>query len=275
MFKYCLNASTIKGYGLTLPQQVEVAAAAGYDALEPWIADMLAFVQTGGSLEALGGEARDRGLTIQGAIGFFEWIIDDDERRAKAWDVARRDLEMVAAFGGRLLAAPPSGAVEASGINLLRAAERYHALCELARPYGVRPLVEVWGFSRTLSRLGEAVFVAVESGHPSACVLADIYHLYKGGSPLEGLELLRAEALPLFHINDYPGAIAPVQITDADRVWPGVGDAPLGQAAELLRRIGFDGYLSLELFNPAYWQTTALETAKEGLARARHAFDAA
>ena len=52
------------------------------------------------------------------------------------------------------------------------------------------PQVEVWGFSKPLSRLGEAAMVAIESGHPQACVLADVYHLYKGGSGLRGLRLL-------------------------------------------------------------------------------------
>ena len=76
------------------------------------------------------------------------------------------------------------GRDEDVSVDLLAAAERYRALCELGEQMGVVPQVEVWGFSKTLKRLGEAVLVAVESGHPEACVLPDVYHLYKGGSRL-------------------------------------------------------------------------------------------
>ncbi len=265
MFKTCLNTSTLRGYQLPLSQLVAIARDAGYDAIEPWISELEAHQNAGGSLEDLGREIRDAGLSVQGAIGFATWIV---EHNAAGLEEARRDMELVARVGGTLIAAPPMGAVETSGLELSVIAERYAALCQIGREIGVRPLVEVWGFSQTLSKLGEAAYVAVESGAPGAGILADVYHLYKGGSPLSGLKLLSASALPLFHVNDYP-AIAPAQIGDADRVWPGDGVAPLGEVFAVLRDLGFDGFVSLELFNPNYWQGDALETAKIGARKLR------
>ncbi len=263
MFKTCLNTSTLRGFKLPLSQTVEIASQAGFDAIEPWIEELQAHEQSGSSLEDLGRQIRDLGLSVQGAIGFAEWIVDDNARRKAGLEQARRDMELVARVGGTLIAAPPMGAQETRDLNLHRAAERYAQLCEFGREFGVRPLVEVWGFSQTLSRLGEAVFVAIESGAPDAAVLADVYHLYKGGSPVEGLALLNRAALPLFHVNDYPN-IAREQITDADRVFPGDGVAPLRQIFQTLSSIGFDGFVSLELFNPAYWTGDPLEIAREG-----------
>ncbi|HVF85368.1 MAG TPA: sugar phosphate isomerase/epimerase family protein [Abditibacteriaceae bacterium] len=265
MFKFCLNTSTLRGYQLTLREEIEVAARAGYGAVEPWISEMEAHEENGGTLEELGRVARDNGVVVQGAIGFFEWIVDDPSRRTVALERARRDMERVARLGGNLIAAPPSGATETSGLDLQRAAERYAALCEVGRQCGVRPLVEVWGFSQTLSRLGEAAFIAIESGHPDAGILADVYHLHKGGSPPSGLAQLNGTQMPLFHVNDYPAAPGREAIKDEQRIWPGDGVAPLGDILTTLRRIGFDGYLSLELFNPQYWQSNALETARTGL----------
>lgn len=263
MFKTCLNTSTLRGFKLPFSQTVEIAANAGFDAIEPWIEELQAHESSGGSLEDLGRRIRDLGLSVQGAIGFAEWIVDDEARRKAGLEQAKRDMELVAKVGGTLMAAPPMGATEQSDLNLSRAAERYAALCEIGRGIGVRPLVEVWGFSRSLSRLGEAAFVAMESGAPDAAVLADVYHLYKGGSPVEGLALLGKNALPLFHVNDYPN-IAREQITDADRVFPGDGVAPLRQIFQTLGSVGFDGFVSLELFNPAYWTGEPLEVAREG-----------
>lgn len=264
MFKTCLNTSTLRGYKLPLSQLVQIAQVAGFDAIEPWIDELQAHQDAGGSLQELGAQIRDAGLSVQGAIGFAPWITGD----ADALEEARRDMELVARIGGHLIAAPPMGAVDAKITDLNLIAQRYGALCEIGREVGVRPLVEVWGFSQTLSKLGEAAFVAVESGAANAGVLADVYHLYKGGSPLQGLKTLNAGAMPIFHVNDYP-EVAPAAIQDADRVWPGDGVAPLQQTFEILRELGFDGFISLELFNPSYWQGDALEMAKIGREKLR------
>lgn len=263
MFRTCLNTSTLRGYGLPLAQIVDIAAQSGFEAVEPWIEELEAHEEAGGSLEDLGHKISDLGLSVQGAIGFAEWIVDDDARRHAGLEQARRDMELVARVGGNLIAAPPMGATEQGDLDLNRVAERYRALCEIGREVCVRPLVEVWGFSRSLSKLGEAAFVAIESGAQDAGVLADVYHLYKGGSPLEGLALLNADALPLFHVNDYPN-IAPQEIQDADRVFPGDGVAPLSDVFQTLSELGFDGFVSLELFNPAYWTGDPLQIAREG-----------
>lgn len=264
MFKTCLNTSTLRGFKLPLEQSVEIAVKAGFDAIEPWIEELQVHQEQGGSLEELGRRIRDAGMSVQGAIGFAEWIVDDEAKRKAGLEHAKRDMELVARVGGTLIAAPPMGAVETSALDSNRAAERYADLCAVGRELGVRPLVEVWGFSQTLSKLGEAVFVAIESGAPDAGVLADVYHLYKGGSPVEGLVLLNAQALPLFHVNDYPASLSRAEIGDADRVFPGDGAAPLAQIFQTLRSIGFDGFVSLELFNPTYWAGDPLEVARTG-----------
>jgi sugar phosphate isomerase/epimerase len=134
---------------------------------------------------------------------------------------------------------------------------------------GVVPQVEVWGFSRCLSRLGEAVLVALESGHPKACVLADVYHLYKGGSGFGGLRFLNGSALHVLHFNDYPADPPRASITDAQRVYPGDGVAPLKEVVRDLRHIGFRGVLSLELFNREYWKQDPLTVARTGLEKMR------
>ncbi len=267
-FRYGLNTSTLQGQKLTLPEVIEVAARAGYTAIEPWISEIEAYVQAGGSLPDLKRRLEDRGLRVEGAIGFAEWIVDDPQRRAAGMEVARRDMDLLASIGGKRIAAPAMGATEISGLDLFRAAERYRALLDLGDQTGVVPIIEVWGFSNTLTRLSEATFVAQESGHPKAAILADIYHLYKGGSPLDGLRLLHHSALPVLHVNDYP-AIAPQTITDADRVYPGDGIAPMQDVFSILDSIGFNGVLSVELFNRDYWQQDAYTVAKTALDKLR------
>ena len=125
--------------------------------------------------------------------------------------------------------------------------------------------------SNTLSRIGQALLVAAESGHPKASVLLDVYHIYKGGSGFSGLKFLGPDAMHVFHVNDYPADPPRETIGDADRVFPGDGVAPLKQIFSTLKVCGFRGWLSLELFNREYYKRPALEVAKAGLAKIRAA----
>ena len=77
-------------------------------------------------------------------------------------------------------------------------------MLEAGKQVGVVPELEVWGFSKNLGHLSECVAVAMETGHRNACVLPDVFHLYKGGSDFHGIRLLGPEAIQVLHMNDYP-----------------------------------------------------------------------
>jgi sugar phosphate isomerase/epimerase len=268
-FRYCLNTATLMGQKLPIVQEVEIASRAGYQAIEPWVRELDAYVKGGGDLKDLGKRIRDRGLAVVSAIDFFEWVVDDEGKRKKGLEAARRGMDMVRQIGGTRIAAPPAGATGKADIPLLTVAERYRALLAVGAEVGVVPQVEVWGFSKTLGRLGEAALVAVESGRREACVLADVFHLYKGGSGFAGVHLLSGSALHVLHMNDYPAEPPRATITDAQRVYPGDGVAPLKALLSDLRRLGFRGALSLELFNRDYWEKDALAVARTGLEKMR------
>ena len=266
-FSYCFNTSTIRGQKLTLDQEIEITAKAGYDAIEPWVGKINDYAKNGGSLKDIHKHIADLGLTVESAISFFHWIVDDDVERAKGLEQAKRDMDALAQIGGKRIAAPPVGATKEPGLDLFKAAERYRVLLELGDEMGVVPQVEVWGASKNLHRLGQSMFVVIESGHPKACLLPDVYHIYKGGSDFNGLKLLSAQAIQVFHLNDYPADPPRETITDRDRVYPGDGIAPLTQILRDLHANGSRLVLSLELFNPTYWKQDPLQVAKTGLAK--------
>jgi sugar phosphate isomerase/epimerase len=104
-------------------------------------------------------------------------------------------------------------------------------------------------------------------------VLLDVYHLYKGGTPDWALRLVSGQCQSLFHINDYPAVPDRSQIADKDRVFPGDGVAPLSQIFGDLAASGFQGALSLELFNPEYWQREPKWVLETGLIKSRTAWE--
>ncbi len=248
-------------------------AQAGYAALEPWIDEIERYEAEGGSLSDLRALIEDHGLTVASAIGFAEWIVDNPDRRAAGLETARRDMALVARLGGRHMAAPPVGMTDRHESDYAKLAERYYDLCEVGVEQGVAPLLEMWGFSQTLKRLGEIALVAIESGHRNACLLTDVYHLYKGGSDPAALRLIAGRSLPVLHVNDYP-ALPRETIGDADRVYPGDGAAPYDVVVDALTQNGFDGFLSLELFNAEYSRLAPEVVLKTGYEKTLHALRA-
>ena len=265
-FRFCLNTSTIRGQGIPLAEEVAITAKAGYDGIEPWVSEIEKHVQDGKSLADLKKQISDAGLTVDSAIGFCKWIVDDDSERAAALEKLKQDMDKVRQIGGTRIAAPPVGATNNSNMSLVDAAQRFHAVVEVGKQMGVKAELELWGFSKFLHRLGELAYVAVECGHPDAILLPDVYHIYKGGSDFAGLKMLNGKSIEVMHMNDYPN-IDRAKISDADRVYPGDGDAPLNQILDYLAEAGFAGAFSLELFNRDYWKRDAFEVAKTGLAK--------
>jgi sugar phosphate isomerase/epimerase len=270
-FVYCLNTSTISGQKLSLVQELELAAKVGYTAVEPWVREIEAYQKQGGSMADLRKRISDLGLTIEDVIGFAQWIVDDESARKKALEQAKRDMDLGVQIGSKRIAAPPAGATDRPDLDLRVIAERYRTLLELGDKMGIVAMVELWGFSQILNNLGQVAFVAIESHHPKACILPDVYHMYKGGGGPTGLRLLSAQAIQMIHINDYPAQPSREKIDDAARVFPGDGVAPLAEILRDLRGMGGRCVLSLELFNRQYWKLDAMVCAKTGLEKVKAA----
>jgi sugar phosphate isomerase/epimerase len=264
-FGYCLNTSTIKGQKLDVAASAELAAEVGYTGIEPWVGELDAYVAAGGDLSELGRRYVDLGLSVENLIGFFAWAVDDVDARSAGFVEARRNLELAQEIGCKRLAAAPMGLVDTADADLDAIAERYAELLAIGRDYGVIPMLEFWGVSKTLGTLQEALYVAAACGDRDACVLADVYHIYKGGGSHDAARLLGPQTLGLVHVNDYPAVPPLATITDADRVYTGDGVAPLDQFLGDLLAVGYDGMLSVELFNERYWQLDAADCAGRGL----------
>lgn len=272
-FRYCLNTSTIRGQKLGLEKEIDVAAQAGYQGIEVWGSTVQEYVKAGGKLPDVRKRIEDRGLTVENAISFCRWVADDDVARAEGVEQLGREMDLLAQIGGKRIAAPPVGATDKPGLDLMKAAERYRAILDLGDKTGVTPILELWGASKNLHRIGQCMFVVIESGHSKACMLGDVYHIYKGGSDFAGLKMISPAAMPILHMNDYPADPPRDKIGDRDRVMPGDGIAPLPRILRDLRDNGSRAVLSLELFSPAYWEKDAMEVATTGLARMKVAVE--
>lgn len=267
-FKYCLNTSTIRSDGATVLDTIDTAADAGYTGIEPWVKELDDFVAGGGTLQQVLDKARSRKVQIVNLIAFPEWAVPEDDRRAEGMREAERCLQMASDLECPFLATPPKG-IHDREVDLKAVPERFAAVVDLAGRYGVRPLVEYWGIAKTLGTTGEALFVAAECGRSGVQVLADVFHMYKGSGHHFGFEHFGPGKLGLVHVNDYPASPGRETVTDADRVYPGDGLADWGQIVRDLNAIGYDGFLSVELFNETYWAQGPESAAREGIEKLR------
>ncbi len=303
-FGYCLNTSTLRGHQLDIVAEIALAAKVGYHAIEPWTNELDAYVQAKGTLKDLGQRIKDAGLVVENVIAFNSWLSDDDATRAAGMETIKINMDKAAQIGAKHIAttpgggggggrggrggsggrggrggsgrtAPPNAVIAVPTppvpVSLDNAAKYYREALELGRKMGVLPLCELWSSSPILGPLSHGVYVTTATGDPDASLLLDIIHLYRGGTQFESLRQINGASLHVFHVNDYPKADDPARITDAQRVYPGDGIAPLNTIFRALRDNGFRGYLSLELFNQEYYKKPAEENAKMGIDKVRAA----
>lgn len=273
--RYCLNMSTIQGSKIEVPEQLKIAAKAGYSGVELWLRDIARYTSSGGSLADLRKQIADLGLSVDSAIAFGKWLVDDDTIRQQGLDECARDMDIIRELGGTRIAAPPSGMTTTPPMDLDVAGERYRALLEVGKAHDCVPQIEVWGFSTNCYSLKQVLYICAAAAHEDACILPDVYHLYKGGSDFGELGMLEGKKVHCFHMNDYPATPPRKDIKDEHRVYPGDGIAPISKILKTMVDNGFNGVLSLELFNKDYYKEDPAVIASTGLRKMRSVVEAA
>ena len=257
--QYSLNSSTIRP--ASLMKKIRIAGQAGYRAIELWNDDLTAHEQQGGSLADVRQALADCGLAVPTVIAVHGWLGTEGEARGPALEEAKRRMEQAAAVGADYIVASPPR----DPFDLSRGGADYRALLDLGRAAGVRPAMEYLGFVHSVYTIDQAWQIAVAAEHPDASVVMDPFHIVRGGGPIASIAKVPGDKVAIWHWNDAPGDKPFTEQSDADRVMPGDGVAPLREIERLALAQGYEGFVSLELFNPQLWSRDLAEVAKIGL----------
>jgi sugar phosphate isomerase/epimerase len=260
-FPLCLNTSTIRPTPLL--DKIAIAGRAGYHAIEPWNDEITDHLARGGTIRDLTSALADAGLKVVSMIALHGWVTAEGDDYARVLDDCKRRMEQAVALGSPYIVASPPREV----VDLGRAARRFGELMRLGKTIGVSPSMEFLGFVEGIKNVESAFTIARDCGEPGATVVADVFHMMRGGGSVDDLLTLSGDALACFHINDLPASPAPSSQTDADRVMIGEGIADLPRVIENLRAIGYGGPLSLELFNRELWGKDPFDVVRIGLER--------
>lgn len=261
-----LNASTIRP--TPVREKIRAAAEAGWDGIELWIDDLEQHERSGGSLKDMARSIRDQGLFVPNIIGLWNCMPAEPEAWEPSVEKTRERMRMSADVGSACVAAIPIP--DRADFDLKWGADRYRELLRIGREdYGIRVAFEFVGFFRGVHRLGQASAVALDADDPTACLVMDNFHLYRGGSGFNGIRHLDGDFIGIFHWNDVPDGMEREALGDKDRVYPGDGVLPLAQILRDLKAIGYTGALSLEIFEEAYWGQDPGDVARAGIDKMR------
>ena len=151
--------------------------------------------------------------------------------------------------------------------------DRYGDLLKIGRSVGIRPTFEYISFFAGAQTLDVAWQVVQQVNDEDATLIPDAFHTWNSSSTAGLLAKIPAERISHYHIDDGHPEIPRCQQTDPDRVM--IGDGPIDLAAEIrvLREIGYQGTISLELFNPQLWEADPLQVAQLGKQRLQALLD--
>jgi sugar phosphate isomerase/epimerase len=264
---FCLNTSTIKPQPLL--EKIRLTAEAGYAGVELWINDLYEHVGRGGEIRDVEKALADHGLIVPCTIAMRQWGEAGELEYPLMLEEARRRMELAARIGAPYIVATPPR----EPCDLTQLTARYRDLLRIGREIGIRPTFEYISFFGSASRLDQAWQVVRDSGEDDATLILDAFHNWNSHSSLDDLRQVPLERISHYHFDDAARDIPAGEQKDPDRVMPGEGAIDLRAEVDALREKGYDGTVSLELFNAALWQQDPADVLRFGLERMREYFD--
>lgn len=236
-------------------------------AVEFWLTKLENHLQTH-TVEQVREACSERNLAVAAAAYQGGLLLTQGAAREAAWEQFSQRLGLCAALGvpTLIITADFLGPFEHADIE--RAQQSLHQAAVMAHPHGVRLAVEFQARNTFLNNLQTAVGFVESIGAPNVGLCLDVFHYHCGPSKTEDLGLLRRENL--FHVQFSDIADVPREIaTDSDRILPGDGDINWPVIVQRLRDIEYEGFVSLEMQNPALWGIAARQVGEIGLTALR------
>ncbi|OUU46155.1 MAG: hypothetical protein CBC16_00610 [Verrucomicrobia bacterium TMED56] len=257
----CLNTSTIKP--VPLLEKIKLVGEAGYAGIELWLNDIWEFVARGGEVSEVTKALEDHGLIVPSVIAMRQWGDFDGWEHQLVLDEARRRFALGARLGAPfIVATPPLENPQTSHL-----AARYKELLQIGREEGIKPTFEYISFFKSVYTLKRAWEIVQEADDPDATLILDAFHNWNSASTDDDLKAIPLDRISHYHIDDADLNKDARTQTDPDRVMPGDGQIDLLSEISILKEKGYDGTVSLELFNEDWWNKDPKDTLRIGLER--------
>lgn len=195
-------------------------------------------------------------------------LASQGDARREHWEHFSRRLKLLSELGvGTLVVAcDVVGPLTQQDLERMQASLTQAAL--RAGEQQIRLALEFQASASFGNNLQTAAALVNETGSPYLGLCFDAFHYYAGPSKEEDLAYLARNNL--FHVQLSDVAGTPREFaSDADRILPGDGDFRWPPILDALRRIEYEGFVSLELMNPQIWQVPARQFGEIGMTALR------
>ncbi len=232
-----------------LREKLAAIAAAGFQGIEIFENDFLAF---DGSPREVGKMVRDAGLEITVFQPFRDFEGMPEPQRQRTFDRAERKFDVMQELGTDLMLVCSSVSPLALG-GIDRSAADFHELGERAANRGLRVGYEALAWGRHINDHRDAWEVVRRADHPGIGLVLDSFHTLARKIDVESIRSIPGDRIFLVQLADAP-------MIDMDLLYwsrhfrnmPGEGDLPVLDFMRALVSTGYDGVLSLEIFNDQF-----------------------
>ncbi len=232
-----------------LKEKLQAIAKAGFDGVEIFENDFLAFDE---SPRQVGQIVRDHGLEITLFQPFRDFEGMPEPFRSRTFDRAERKFDLMQEMGTDLvLVCSNVSSVALGGID--RAAADFFELGERAAKRGLRVGYEALAWGRHIHDHRDAWEIVRRADHPNIGLILDSFHTLSRRIDVNSIRSIPKEKIFIIQLADAP-------LIDMDLLYwsrhfrnmPGEGDLPLLEFMKAVAATGYDGYLSLEIFNDQF-----------------------
>jgi 4-hydroxyphenylpyruvate dioxygenase len=236
-------------------------SAAGFDGIEIFENDFVAF---DASPREVGAMVRDHGLEISLFQPFRDFEGMAGEARLRAFDRAERKFDLMGELGVDLVLVCSNVSPEALG-GIDRAAADFRELGERAAARGIRVGYEALAWGRHVNDHRDAWEVVRRADHPGVGLILDSFHTLARKIDPETIRRIPADRIFFVQLADAP-------LIDMDLLYwsrhfrnmPGQGDLDLAAFMRAVAATGYDGVLSLEIFNDQFRGASTRSIAVDG-----------
>ncbi|OED00800.1 sugar phosphate isomerase/epimerase and 4-hydroxyphenylpyruvate domain-containing protein [Rhizobium sp. YK2] len=244
-----------------LPDKLEAVARAGFDGVEIFENDFLAF--DGGPAD-VGRMARDLGLEITLFQPFRDFEGMPPNLRQRTFDRAERKFDVMQELGTDLVLVC-SNVSPASLGGIDRAAADFRELGERAAHRGLKVGYEALAWGRHINDHRDAWEIVRRADHPNVGIILDSFHTLSRKIDINSIRSIPKDKIFIVQLADAP-------LIDMDLLYwsrhfrnmPGEGDLPVTAFTAAVAETGYDGYFSLEIFNDQFRGGSTRSIAADG-----------
>ncbi|MDK1327678.1 sugar phosphate isomerase/epimerase and 4-hydroxyphenylpyruvate domain-containing protein [Arthrobacter sp. zg-Y1143] len=246
----------------SLEEKMRACAAAGFDGVEIFEPDLVVSPSTPEQIRALAGSL---GLSLDLYQPFRDFEGVGGEELAANMVRARAKFELMNRLGiETMLLCSNAGTATVNDDAV--AAGQLSRLGDLAAGYGVKVAYEALAWGRYVNDFEHAQRIVDLARHPNIGTCLDSFHILSRGWDPGAIEKIPAEKIFFVQLADAPKLSLDVLSWSRHyRVFPGQGAFDLVGFMAHLVRTGYDGPVSLEIFNDVFRQTAEERTAVDAM----------